>query len=61
MYITQISKKLIQSKKRRACLSILQELKKWTVKVLNVQGAHEFVLLIAKKQPNNNHKAFLVS
>jgi len=40
---------------------VLQELKKWTVKVLNVQGADEFVLLIAKKQPNNNRKALLVS
>lgn len=61
MHITQIPKNLFQSKKRREHVSVLEELKRWIVKVLNMQVAGEFVVLIAKKQLNNNRKALLVS
>lgn len=37
------------------------EIEEIAVKVLNVQRAGEFVLLIAKKQPYNINKVFLVS
>lgn len=44
---------IIQTPKIWYCLrkdeGMSQELKRWTVKVLNVQIAGEFVLLIAKK------------
>lgn len=61
MHITQTPKNLIQSRKRREHVSVLEELKRWTVKILNGQVEGEFVVLIAKKQPNNNSKALLVS
>lgn len=37
------------------------EIEEIAVKVLSVEGAGEFVLLIAKKQPNNINKVFLAS
>lgn len=46
--LLKYQKNLVLSRKR-GHVSVLQELKRWTVKVLNVQVAGEFVLLIAKK------------